>query len=115
MSLYDYACDIQLHVDLDAADIVLPKAHSRGTGKFYLSIHTPPDMAISQPPPNGPILIEYVTLRNIMMSAVEAETGTFHHNGFNIYKGIHVSKLIMTQPMASLLPLFAKKDKKYRT
>ena len=75
------ASDMQLHVDSDAAYLVLPKARSRGAGHFYLSSTTPPGTSIPQPPPNGPILTECVTLRNVMTSAAEAETGTLHHNG----------------------------------
>ena len=76
-----HASDMQLHVDSDAAYLVLPKARSRGAGHFYLSNHTPPGIAIPTPPPNGPILTECFTIRNVMTSAAEAETGTLHHNG----------------------------------
>jgi hypothetical protein len=75
------ASDMQLHVDSDAAYLVLPKARSRGAGHFYLSSHTPPNTPTPNPPANGPILTECVTLRTVMTSAAEAETCTLHHNG----------------------------------
>ena len=75
---------MQLHVDSDATYLVLSKARSRGAGHFYLIIHTPPGISIPQPPTNGPILTEYVTLRNVMISAAEAETSTLYHNGIAV-------------------------------
>ena len=75
------ASDMCLHVDSDAAYLVLPKARSRGAGHFYLS-DTPPKSDIKpSPTPNGPIHTECVTLRNVMTSAAEAETQTVYHNG----------------------------------
>ena len=76
-----YASDMQLHVDSDAAYLVLPKARSRGAGHFFLSIHTSTCVTTPSPPNNSPILTECVTLRNVMTSAAEAETGALHHNG----------------------------------
>ena len=37
--------------------------------------------AISAPTPNGPILTECVTLRNVMSSEVDAEVDIVHHDG----------------------------------
>lgn len=71
---------MQLHVDSDAAYLVLPKARSRGAGHFYLSNRTISGVTTLTPPKNGPILTECVTLRNVMTYAAEAETGTLHHN-----------------------------------
>ena len=56
-----HASDMQLHVDSDAAYIVLPKARSRGVGNFYLSSHTMSGVTTPTPPNNGPILTECVT------------------------------------------------------
>ena len=75
------ASEIQLHIDSDAAYLVFSKACRRGAGHFYLKSHTPPSVSLLQPPTNEPILTECVTLRNIMTSAAEAETGSLHHNG----------------------------------
>ena len=76
-----HASDMQLHIDSDAAYLVLPKARSRGAGHFYLSDKIADNHSIPTPTPNGPILTECVTLRNVMSSAAEAEVGTVHHNG----------------------------------
>ena len=76
-----YTSDMQLHVDSDAAYLLLPKALSHGAGHFFLSSHTPTGVTTPSPPNNGPILTECVTLRNVMKSAAEAETGALHHNG----------------------------------
>ena len=74
-----HASDMCLHIDSDAAYLVLPKARSRGAGHFYLSDRTSPSN--NKPTPNGPILTECFTLRNVMASAAEAETNTIFENG----------------------------------
>jgi hypothetical protein len=75
-----FASDMILHADSDAAYLVLPNAKSRIAGHFYLSA-TPPDLPLKPtPPPNGPILTECRTLRNVVASAAEAETGGLFHN-----------------------------------
>ena len=76
-----YASDMCLHVDSDAAFLVLPKARSRGAGHFYFSERIPDSIKQPNPKPNGAILTECVTLRNVMISAAEAETQTVFHNG----------------------------------
>ena len=76
-----HASDMCLHIDSDAAYLVLPKARSRGAGHFYLSNTPPISAAKPDPTPNGPIHTECVTLRNVMTSAAEAETQTVYHNG----------------------------------
>ena len=75
------ASDIQLHVDLDTAYLVLPKARSQGVGHFYLSKEIDNTNSIPAPTHNGPILNECVTLRNAMLSTAEAEVGMVHHIG----------------------------------
>ena len=76
-----YASDMCLHVDSDAAFLVLPKARSRGAGHFYFSERIPDSAKQPNPKPNGAILTECVTLRNVMTSAAEAEAQTVFHNG----------------------------------
>ena len=75
-----HVSDMVLHVDSDAAYLVMPKARSRITGHYYLSdhpFHIPVD---GHPKPNAPILTECRTLRYVVASAAEAETGGIFHN-----------------------------------
>ena len=76
-----YASDMCLHVDSDAAFLVLSKARSRGAGHFYFSDHVPRSVKKPSPKPNGAILTECQTLRSVMTSAAEAETITVFNNG----------------------------------
>lgn len=75
-----HASDIQLHIDLDTAYLVLPKIRSRGAGHFYFSNKIENTHSIPTPTPNGPILTKCATLGNAMLSAAEVEVGTFHNN-----------------------------------
>ncbi len=63
-----HASNMALHVDTDAAYLVLPGAKSRIGGYYYLSSN------INQPPLNGPILVLCKTLQRVVVSAAEAET-----------------------------------------
>ena len=72
-----YASDMTLHVDSDAAYLVLPKARSRIAGHY--SLGTPRKLP-TNPIPNGSILIECKTLRHVVASAAEAEVGGLFHN-----------------------------------
>ena len=63
-----YASDMILSVDSDAAYLVLPKAKSRIAGFYYL---TDRDSSYY----NSPILVVCKTLKNVVASAAEAETG----------------------------------------
>ena len=74
-----YASDMILHAESDAAYLVLPNARSRIAGLFYLSDRQHPSN-IPNPPRNGPILIICKTLRHVVASAAEAETGGLFHN-----------------------------------
>ena len=72
-----HASDMILHVDSDAAYLVLPKAKSRLAGHYFLSN----DPAFSRTiHPNGPILTECKTIRTVVASAAEAETHGLFHN-----------------------------------
>jgi len=66
-----------LHVDSDAAYLVLPNAKSRVAGYFYLSDH--PDKDIS-PTLNGAILVECKGIKHVLSSSAEAETAGLFHN-----------------------------------
>ena len=65
-----------LHVDSDAAYLVLPKARSQVAGYFQLSNdRKSPSFFL-----NGPIQIECKGLRHVVASAAEAEVGGLFHN-----------------------------------
>ena len=72
-----HASDMCLHVDSDAAYLVLPKARSRLAGHFFLSDHPDLKRTIT---PNGPLLTECKTIRTVVASAAEAETHGIFHN-----------------------------------
>jgi hypothetical protein len=75
-----HASDMILHVDTDAAYLVLPKAKSRVAGHYYLSNH-PPTTGKPTPIPNGPIHTVCQTLKNVVSSAAESEMGGLFVNG----------------------------------
>ena len=66
-----------LHVDSDAAYLVLPKARSRLAGNYFLSDLPKPNTLIR---PNGPILTECKTIQTVVASAAEAKTYGIFHN-----------------------------------
>ena len=76
-SLRYYASDMVLHVDSDAAYLVMQEALSRIAGYYHLSDKPP---TVGKIPLNGPVLIECKTLRNVVASAAEAEIGGLFHN-----------------------------------
>jgi hypothetical protein len=63
-----------LKTDIDAAYSVLPKAHSRVAGHYYLS-NIQSDYSKGDPQTNGPILTIVQSLKTVVSSAAEAETG----------------------------------------
>ena len=65
-----YASDMVLHVDSDAAYLVLPKVKSRIAGYYYLSAHL---NITKNPKLNGAILVLCKTLRYVVPSAAETE------------------------------------------
>ena len=72
-----HASSMILHVDSDAAYLVLPKAKSRIAGYYYLTDH--PSSTLP-PPRNGPLLVECKTLKHVVTSAAEAEISALYHN-----------------------------------
>ena len=86
-----FASDMILHVDSDAAYLVQPGARSRIAGYYILNNYPPPAPIIPRRAPNAPILIECKTLRNVVASAAEAETGGLFHNG---QITIHICRLL---------------------
>jgi hypothetical protein len=74
-----YASDMCLHADTDAAYLVQPNARSRYAGFFYLGPRpTSPPSAPTQT--NGAVLVICKTLRGVLSSAAETETGGVFHN-----------------------------------
>ena len=73
--------DMCLHIDSDEAYLVQPKACRRAAGHFYLSDNPPSDNIRPTLSPNGPILTKCQTIRTVMASAAEAETGAIFLNG----------------------------------
>ena len=80
MKLRYVASDMILHVDSDAVYLVQDGAHSRITGHYILSNYPPPAPQLPLKTPNAPILIKCKTLRHVVASAAEAETGGLFHN-----------------------------------
>ena len=72
-----YASNMILNIDSDAAYLVAPKARSRVAGYDHLS--SIPNVT-EHPRLNGAILVECKTLRHVVSSAAEAETGGIFHN-----------------------------------
>jgi hypothetical protein len=75
-----HASQMVLHVDTDAAYLVLPKARSRIAGHYFLSNLPPPPPTKPTARLNGPIHTECRTLRSVVASAAEAECGGLFHN-----------------------------------
>ena len=63
-----------LHVDSDAAYLVMPGARSRFAGYYHLSSRSSTALL------NGAILVECKTIRHVMSSAAEAETAGLFNN-----------------------------------
>ena len=75
-----HASDMCLYIDSDEAYLVQPQARRRVAGNFYLSEKIPLETPTPNPTPNGPILTECRTVRNVMSSDAKAETiGIFHN------------------------------------
>jgi hypothetical protein len=72
-----------LHVDMDAAYLVLPKAKGQFAGHYTLTDQPPAAPTRPNPTPNGPIHTECRTLRSVVSSAAEAECGGLYHNSQN--------------------------------
>ena len=80
-SLRFHASDMSLHIDSDAAYLVMPNARSRFAGYYYLSKYPPSNLHDNTSIPlNAPILIECKTIRHVVASAAKAETSGLFHN-----------------------------------
>jgi hypothetical protein len=65
--------NMALHIDSDAAYLVLPNTRSRYAGHYFMSDHPPPTLTTPTLKPNGPILTTCKTIWGVMSSAAEAE------------------------------------------
>ena len=72
---------MRLHVNLDAAYLILPNTRRRGGEIFYLSDNPINTKTIPTPKNNGSILTECKTLKNVMTLVAKAEAGILYHNG----------------------------------
>ena len=69
-----------LHVNLDTAYLAQDCTWSRIAEHYILSSFPPPVPQIHTKIPNAPILIECKTLRHVVASVAEAETGRLFYN-----------------------------------
>ena len=74
-----YAGDMQLHIESDAAYLVIPGARSWAAGHFYLSAASTPNKTYKGRF-NAPIHTECHTIKNVVSSAAEAECAALFHN-----------------------------------
>ena len=74
-----YASDMILHVDSDAAYLVQPNARSRYARYYYLGSKNSTNNRL-----NGAVLVICRSIRNVVASATEAETGGLFGNGQEI-------------------------------
>ena len=75
-SIRYHKSDMLLHIDSDAAYLVLPKARSRVAGYFQLTNRHDTNKYFT----NGAVLIECKGLRHVVASSAEAEIGGIFHN-----------------------------------
>ena len=70
-----------LHIYSDASFLSEPGAKSRAGGYHYLSTESadPKKAPTKQPSLNGPVHVEFTTIRNVRASAMEAELGSFFY------------------------------------
>ena len=81
-----FASDMILHVDSDAAYLVLPRAHSQIAGYYYLADKPPLPPEIPEPMINGAVHMECKVVRNAVASAAEAETGAYSTIANKLYQ-----------------------------
>ena len=75
-----FASGMILYLDSDAAYLVLPNARSRMAGFYFLGDKPPDPPTIPKPKPNGAVHVECRTIRNVVSSAAESETGALFYN-----------------------------------
>ena len=78
-----------LITDTYFAHLVLPADHSHISGHYYFT-NLVPDYSKVIPTPNGPILEKYKTLKTVVYSFSEAETGGTFKNTQNVIPLQHI-------------------------
>ena len=78
-----HASDTILITDKDASYLVLPEHCSCIAGHYYFTNYML-DYYKDNPSPNGPILTERKTLKTVVFSSAEAETGDTFKNAQNV-------------------------------
>ena len=75
-----YASDMVLHVDSDAAYLVLSGAKSWVVAGYYHLSNAPTNSLLPKPFLNGAVHAEWKTLRHVVSSVAEAETAVLFYN-----------------------------------
>ena len=70
-----HARNMKLHVESDAAHLVMPVYRSWITRHYYFIDHQTNPTNPSDVKPNGPIITKYKTLRHLVGYAAEADIG----------------------------------------
>ena len=78
-----HASHMVLMKDTDSAYLVLLEAHSRTAGYYYFTNHMIYYSKVI-PTPNGPIIIEFKTLKIVVPSSDESKTGGTSKNAQNL-------------------------------
>ena len=91
------ASDMILMTDTDAAYLVLPKARSRIAGHYYFT-NRMDDYTQGIPMANGPVLTECKTLRSVVSSSAEAETGGTFANAQHVIPMKHILETVFRHP-----------------
>ena len=74
-----------LHADSDAAHVTIPEARICYAGHFYMNYWPSPSPIKPNPKRNGPIHMEWETIRNDVSPTAESETyGTFNNRKTDI-------------------------------
>ena len=88
-----YSSDIILMTDTYDTYLVLPEARSSIAGYYYFT-NRMLDCFKGTPTPNGPILTECKTLKTVVSSSAEAETGGTFENAQNVMPLRHILKTV---------------------
>ena len=81
-----HASNMILHVDSDAAYLVLPKVRSQISSYYYLADKPPLPPENPNPIINGAVHVERKVVRNVIASATETETGAFSTIASKLYQ-----------------------------
>ena len=82
-----------LCMESDAVYLVLPNAKSQTAGYLYFSENTRYGNYITQPERNGPLHFVCKTLKHVVASAAEAETGFVHQGPGDHTVMIHLTSV----------------------